>query len=241
MASPQIEDGYTKIADELLEALARTRIPGEAMQILLTIFRKTYGFNKKSDAISLSQFHLATGIHKPNICRSLNQLIAINMIIKKENVATTEYRINKDYSLWKPLSKKRTLSEVIMPVLGKEKKRSQKRDIQKRKETLTKDKRIKESFISLFSDDFQKDEKFKATWLDWIKHRKEIRKKLTETTASRQADKLMQYDLITAISMIEQSIEKGWTGLFEIKEGFSGKDMSEAQALEEMKKMEESF
>ena len=53
---PQLENGYTKIANELLEAIAAIRIPGEAMQVLLVIIRKTYGYCKKKDAISISLF-----------------------------------------------------------------------------------------------------------------------------------------------------------------------------------------
>jgi phage replication O-like protein O len=141
MASPQIENGYTKIANELMEALTRIRIPGEAMQILLFIFRKTYGFNKKHDAISLSQFHLATGINTPNICRAIKTLIAMNIIIKKDNQHATEYRINKDYASWKPLSKKITLSKKIIEIVEKDKKSYRKRQIQKKvsKETITKE------------------------------------------------------------------------------------------------------
>ncbi len=108
MASPQIEDGYTKIANEILEVLARTRIPGEACQVLLTIIRKTYGFNKKEDVIALSQFCVATGAKKPAIVRALYKLLEMNLIIKKDNGNVPIYSLNKDYSTWKPLSKKIT-------------------------------------------------------------------------------------------------------------------------------------
>lgn len=109
MASPQCEDGFTKIANEILEALARTRIPGEARQVLDTIFRKTYGYGKKEDVISLSQFVLATGILKPNVCASLKQLKAMNLIIQKDNDVANAYSINKDFEAWRPLSKKITV------------------------------------------------------------------------------------------------------------------------------------
>ena len=56
MANPQKENGYTAIANEIMEALCRHRIPGEDRQVLDVIFRKTYGFNKIEDYISLSQF-----------------------------------------------------------------------------------------------------------------------------------------------------------------------------------------
>ncbi len=106
MASPQVENGHTRIANELLEALARIRIPGEARQVLDVILRKTYGFQKKEDSISLSQFSLFTGILKPNICASLKQLREMNLIIQKDNATANMYSINKDYTSWRPLSKK---------------------------------------------------------------------------------------------------------------------------------------
>ncbi|MBM2833391.1 MAG: hypothetical protein HW406_552 [Candidatus Brocadiaceae bacterium] len=114
MANPQCENGFTRISNELLEALARTRVPGEARQVFDTILRKTYGFGKKEDAISLSQLVLATGILKPNVCASLNQLKKMNLIIQKDNTIANIYSINKDYTAWRPLSKKITpLSKKI--------------------------------------------------------------------------------------------------------------------------------
>lgn len=109
MASPQIENGFMRIANELLEAYARIRIPGEARQVLDVILRKTYGYGKKEDAISLSQFVLATGILKPNVCASLNHLRKMNLIIQKDNAIANIYSINKDYTSWRPLSKKITV------------------------------------------------------------------------------------------------------------------------------------
>lgn len=105
---PQLEDGYTKIANELLEALVRTRIAGEAAQVFWHIIRKTYGFNKLSDEISLSQFVAGTGLTKPGIVRATRKLQSMNMIIKEDNGNIIKYKINKYYSTWRPLSKKIT-------------------------------------------------------------------------------------------------------------------------------------
>lgn len=112
MASPQLENGYTRIANEILEALARNRIPGEPRQVFDVILRKTYGFHKKVDAISLSQFVLATGINRPNIIRAIKQLITMNLIIKYDTGITCKYSINKDFISWRPLSKKITALKV---------------------------------------------------------------------------------------------------------------------------------
>jgi len=83
MASPQKEDGYTAISNEIMEALGRTRIPGEARQILDVILRKTYGWNKLTDSISLSQFVECTGISKPHVSMGIKKLLSMNLITKK--------------------------------------------------------------------------------------------------------------------------------------------------------------
>ena len=73
-ASPQLENGFIRIATEIFSALGRYRIPGEERQILDCILAKTYGFNKKVDRISLSQFVEFTEVLKPNIISSIKSL-----------------------------------------------------------------------------------------------------------------------------------------------------------------------
>jgi len=80
---PQTEDGYTQIANELLDALTRTRVPGEERQMFDFILRKTYGFNKKMDMISLSQFVTTTGVKRQNVHSSLKSLF-IKRIVKRQ-------------------------------------------------------------------------------------------------------------------------------------------------------------
>ena len=60
---------------------------------------------------------------------------------------------------------------------------------------------------------------FLETWEDFQQHRKEIKKKLTPLAGSRTLNKLSKYTDDVAIQMLEQSIENGWTGVFEIKNG----------------------
>ncbi len=105
MASPQKEHGYTAIANELLEALARIRIAGMTRQVIDVVFRKTYGFNKKEDRISLSQFVLATNISKRNVIRAIQQAVAVGVIVKKDTPQGSVFRINKDFEEWRQVSK----------------------------------------------------------------------------------------------------------------------------------------
>ena len=153
MASPQVENGYTRIADELLEALARTRIPGEARQVFDAILRKTYGFNKTEDAISLSQLCLATGLKKPHVCRALNTLRSMNLVAVKGNCLANIRRINKNFDRWKPLPKKITVTE-------KDNERYRKRESAlpfsgHTKETSTKETFTKENFFVENSVEFR--------------------------------------------------------------------------------------
>jgi phage replication O-like protein O len=141
MTSPQKENGFTATANEIMDALVRTRIPGEARQVLDFIIRKTYGYNKKEDCISLSQFELATKLHKNSICKALAKLRNMNLITQKVNEVANSYSFNKHYTTWKPLPKRVTLPKRGMTITQKVKKCYPKGDIQK---TVTKDNTTKD-------------------------------------------------------------------------------------------------
>ncbi len=112
MASPQKEDGYTAIANEIMEALSKYRIPGEQMQCLLFILRKTYGFNKKWDAIANSQLVRATGLRKQHVYRAIKGLIDKNLVTKKGYNPAISYCFNKNYKTWKVYPKKVTVTNI---------------------------------------------------------------------------------------------------------------------------------
>ena len=96
MASPQTENGYTKIANELLEVVVRTPLPGRHKDVVLFVIRKTYGYRKKKDRISLSQYVLGTGIDRSSICRIIKDLVAWNLLLKDRSF----YALNKNYESW---------------------------------------------------------------------------------------------------------------------------------------------
>jgi hypothetical protein len=68
------------------------------------------------------------------------------------------------------------------------------------------------------------------TWTDFVEHRKEMKKPLTERAAKANIKKL--FDLRSKgqdpRAVIDQTIAGGWTGLFEVK---TGKKTPKAQAL----------
>ena len=131
MANPQLKNGFFRIANEWWQQLCRTRINGEARQVLDVIIYKTYGFNKKTDWIALSQFCQATGLSKPAVCKAIKKLLTMNIIIitQKDNGDVKMFMFNKDFDTWEPLPKKITLPKKIMGVLQKDNAITQKDNI----------------------------------------------------------------------------------------------------------------
>jgi len=56
---------------------------------------------------------------------------------------------------------------------------------------------------------------FVETWADWERHRSEKRQRLTPTARSRQLAMLVRQP--DPVACLNQSIQNGWTGLFEVK------------------------
>ncbi len=96
MASPQTEDGYTRIANELLEALYRTHLGGSQTQVLFAIIRLTYGWHKTTDWISVSQLMDATGLPERTVQWALRQLRDKHIILRDYGQTS----IQKDYTQW---------------------------------------------------------------------------------------------------------------------------------------------
>lgn len=89
------------IANELVEALARTRVPGEVGQVLWALIRLTYGWNKKEEKITLNQIIELTGLGKSVVSRSLANLLTMEIITKKEDGKHRIFGLQKDYEQWK--------------------------------------------------------------------------------------------------------------------------------------------
>lgn len=97
MSSPQTENGYTKIANEILENLVATRLPANELRMVLFIIRKTYGYRKKHDKISLTQFQLAMKISRPIVSKCIKNLMARKIINRSNDYF---FSFNKDVDKW---------------------------------------------------------------------------------------------------------------------------------------------
>ena len=228
MANPQKENGYTAIANEIMEFLCHYRIPGEERQIFDTIVRKTYGFNKCEDIISLSQFVEATGIKKPNVVGAINSLLSkkIIVVIQKDNEAAKVYKINKNYEQWKSLSKKITLSKRITSVI-----QTDNASLSKRiptKDNTTKD-TIQKTINKVHGNGFDPPEWLPMDeWVAYVEMRNKIKKPLTVKAKSLAVKKLLQLksDGHLPEDVLNQSIFNSWQGLFPIRNTSTEKQSS---------------
>lgn len=91
-----LDNGYTRIANELLEAVMCADLTARQLKVVMAIIRKTYGFGKKLDRITNTQIAEMTGIHHTHVCKAKNEMIAMNIVISSGN----KIGINKDFTEW---------------------------------------------------------------------------------------------------------------------------------------------
>ncbi len=102
---------YTQVPDQLFDELL-TDLSGAELKVLLYIMRRTFGFKKDSDNISLSQMlngirtkdgcqlDRGTGLSKPTLLKALRNLTEANYIIparrqsSQRSDESTNYRLN---------------------------------------------------------------------------------------------------------------------------------------------------
>jgi phage replication O-like protein O len=147
---PHFKKGFTRIANEIAEALMRTNLSAQPSRIIWAIFRKTYGYQKTEDWISNSQFVKMTNMGKGNVSRALKKLIDRNMVTKTGG----KLSFQEDSSKWDPLPKGVTPHKKLpgkVTKLPKEVPKSyQDRSTQKKERKYTKEREISKSFEKFY-------------------------------------------------------------------------------------------
>lgn len=103
MANPQLEKGYTPIANKLLEAIYQTSFTATELKIILFTMRYTYGFSRKEHELSLSFISKGIGISKRYVSSSVCKLIEDNVLSVVREHTDTQSRViklNKKYDKW---------------------------------------------------------------------------------------------------------------------------------------------
>lgn len=97
MASPQKENGFAPIANEILEAFARVpSIGSEAFQVLMLVLRRTYGFHQKEAEMSISFIAKGTGLSRRSVVRASERLVSKRILVHEKS----RLSLNKNYDEW---------------------------------------------------------------------------------------------------------------------------------------------
>lgn len=100
--NPQVEDGYTRIANELLEQIALLPFNGSQYAIILCIMRNTYGYRRKAWKMSANYIAKGAGLNFRTAQRELKYLEKMKIISVKHcgSGAISIIGINKKYDEW---------------------------------------------------------------------------------------------------------------------------------------------
>ncbi|ACI06932.1 phage replication protein O [Klebsiella variicola] len=253
-----LDDGFTRIANELLEAVMHAGLSQHQLLVFMAVMRKTYGFNKKSDWVSNEQISVLTGI-LPHKCSAAKSALV------KRGILTQNGRvigINKAVSEWSSLPVKGTekrayLKKVTLPESGK-KSLPESGNAYYPNQVNTKDKHTKDNkdninnppksprAVSFDASAVQLPDWLSAEiWSSWVAYRRDLKKPIKSQQTVTQAINLLDRCRLNGYSpdeIINQSIANGWQGLFEPKgakpqprqqvrvaENFSGKDYGKTE------------
>ena len=98
---PQVENGFTRIANELLEALIRSQISSREMKIMLFLIRHTYGFHRLwTKPIGAGYISKCTGLHRNNVHKAVRSLEEKKVIYIDRSRKLYRYKIQKLYNKW---------------------------------------------------------------------------------------------------------------------------------------------
>ncbi|MER3020830.1 replication protein [Klebsiella pneumoniae] len=229
-----LDDGFTRIANELLEAVMRAGLSQHQLLVFMAVMRKTYGFNKKSDWVSNEQLSELTGI-LPHKCS------AAKSVLVKRGILTQTGRvigINKTVSEWSSLPVKGTenkpyLKKVTLPESGK-KSLPESGNAYYPNQVNTKDKHTKDNkdnkdninnppksprAVSFDALAVQLPDWLSAEiWSSWVAYRRDLKKPIKSQQTVTQAINLLDRCRLNGYApeeIINRSIANGWQGLFE--------------------------
>ena len=242
-----IDDGYTRFANELLEAIASADLTARQLKVMLAYIRKTYGFNKKTDRIADEQIAQLTGLSRQNVNKAKKELISMNCLF----MDGYQIGVNKEVSAWqfsKCLQVSNLVSKLETQNVSKlETGRVSKLETHKRHSLKTTKDNINKPPISpkKVSPKFdplnvELPEWLSAeTWSSWVAYRKEIGKSIKSMQSVTLAINVLSRSRdkgYTPEEIINQSIASGWQGIFEPKQ-----PKGQQQFRSQQRAMPESF
>lgn len=221
------DDGYTRIANELLEAIAGADLTARQLKVMIAVIRKTYGFQKKLDRIADIQIAELTGLSRQNVNKAKKELLSMNCLMLEGN------RIgpNKEVSAWvfsKSLQKRDSVSKLKTKSVSKletvevSKLETHKRNSLKKKENTNTPLIPQGEKVKKFDPlDIPIPEWLDAgAWGEWVQYRSQSKKPLKTAITVTKAYNLLKECFDEGhdpAEVINTSIANGYQGLFKPK------------------------
>lgn len=103
MAEVRLENGYSPVANSLLEAIYRCDFTATEYRVLFAIIRYTYGYSRKNAELSVSFLSGVTQTPKRSVERALAGLIGSGVVSSVPGGSRKDSKllgVNKNYSEW---------------------------------------------------------------------------------------------------------------------------------------------
>lgn len=100
MSTPDLGNGYLRLANELCQAFAKAKLTGREFRVVLAIMRMTYGYGKKEAIVSRTLLSEITGIHRRHVSDIIKSLIQKDIITVDRSSRTHRLGVNKHYDQW---------------------------------------------------------------------------------------------------------------------------------------------
>lgn len=117
MEDLQVENGnFTRIVNKVIDHLCIFNMTHAELCMCLFVIRKTWGFNKKEDMISLTQFEEGTNQSRMTVIKSLKNLQTKNIVIQVkqgDRINGSIWKLNKYYDTWKVVNRDRLVKSCI--------------------------------------------------------------------------------------------------------------------------------
>ena len=228
-SGPQLEDGFVRVANELEDALLAKIRTFRHSQVVRAIIRKTYGYGKKEDDITISQIAEITGLHRNHVGKAVRELEEMRVL---NPVRAGRYGlilgINKHHSQWEKATK--TVAEesnqngcieqpkqLIVATKTVDSSNQNVAHNRQPQKTTPKDNSKREPRKPAAQDLPPVPDWMQAKeWSDFVEHRKQVKHPLTPLAAERLISKIakLREAGYCPTKLIDAAIRNGWRDVF---------------------------
>ena len=102
-ASPQLENGYLRIAHEVWAQLMQAGLSGPELSLIMAVIRQTWGWKRKKAEISIAELRQMTSQPKSTTTRVLRVLVLRKILIISKGGGRgvrSEWAFNKNWKAW---------------------------------------------------------------------------------------------------------------------------------------------